>query len=73
MVYGIKYTKEHLEYLGIKVILTYTATSCPILIVENKEGCFVRYSASMSIDDAINKFLAELRKEKLEKLNALRN
>jgi hypothetical protein len=77
MLYGIKYTKERLEYLGIKVSLDYNKdTLRPILIVEGNDGCFVVYPTNMinindngGVDSFVDKFLSELRKEKLQKLN----
>ena len=39
MLYGTKYTKDRLEYLGIKVSLEYDKdTLHPILIVEGRDG-----------------------------------
>lgn len=79
MLYGTKYTKDRLEYLGIKVSLDYDKdTLRPILIVEGRDGCFMRYATNMinihddgGVDTAVNKFLNELRKEKLQKLNEI--
>lgn len=79
MVFGVKYTKERLEYLGINVSLEYDKdTFRPILIVEGKDGCFMRFPTNMinihddgGVDTAVDKFLTELRKEKLQKLNEI--
>ena len=78
MQYGIKYTKERLEYLGIIVLISVDEnTWSPSVIVEGNDGCFMRYppitmtilNDSNIVDNAVDMFLIQLRKEKLQKLN----
>lgn len=80
MLYGIKYTKERLKELGITASLVQDEdTWRPSLIIESSNGSFMRYPPttmielkdSNLIDDAIDSFIVQLRKEKLQKLNEI--
>jgi hypothetical protein len=76
--YGIKYTKERLEELGIDIIIPIDENTWkPSVIVEGNDGSFMRYPPvtmtelydSNIVDDAVDLFIIQLRKEKLKKLN----
>lgn len=80
MLYGVKYTKERLEELGITVSHSHAEdTWRPSLIVEGSDGRFMRYPPTIMIelmdtnliDAAIDRFIVQLRKEKLQKLNEI--
>ena len=73
------YTKERQKYLGIGCLIVYDEnTFLPIIKIIDKNGIMRYYKTTMtdisdnnSIDSAIDKFLLDLRKEKLQKLNEI--
>jgi len=72
---GAKYTKEYQESLGFRILLKYNNAK-PIIIVQDKKGYVEVYKIDpsnyiQSIDDAGDKYIKKLRKEKLEKLNEI--
>ncbi len=84
MLHGIKYTKERLEYLGIKVSAPNDGGVYVLsLIVESGDGgYFMRYNIhnngifyttvdELLVDTAVDRFIVQLRKEKLQKLQKL--
>ena len=80
--FGIKYTKNYQDQIGITTLLIYDENDfLPIILVESQDGSFMRYKPKDSIsrildfsnivDDAINDFMIKSRKEKLKKLNEI--
>jgi hypothetical protein len=73
----MKYTKEKLKEYGISYNVIYDDYNIrPEVIIENINGDYMRYKKDFNyisiddyIDNAIDKFIAESRKEKLIRLN----
>ena len=75
----MKYTSKILKKLGLSYKVTHNEeTWAPEIIIENNNGDFMRYKTTMidiednnMVDHAIDKFLVECRKEKLQRLNEI--
>lgn len=79
---GIKYTINYQDQIGINASILYDENNfLSVVLVESKNGSFMRYRPKESIfrildfsnivDDAIDDFMIKSRKEKLEKLNEI--
>jgi len=76
MMYGKKYNKYRLEELGITVLEDEDDIWNPSLIIESSDGSFMRYNIHNNVvideslvDIAIDRFIVQLRREKIQKLN----
>jgi len=74
----MKYDDNILKYYGIKYSIIYNEVYQPEIIIENISRDIMRVKTTMiqimdlnAIDNAIDKFLIESRKEKLQKLNEI--
>jgi len=74
--YGKKYNKYRLEELGITVLEDEDDIWNPSLIIESSDGSFMRYNIHNNVvideslvDIAIDRFIVQLRREKIQKLN----
>ena len=76
MMYGKKYNKYRLEELGITVLEDEDDIWNPSLIIESSDGSFMRYNIHNNVvideslvDIAIDRFIVQLRREKIQKIN----
>ena len=72
---GKKYTKEYQKSLGIKILLRYNSAT-PIIVIQDNKGYIEVYKIDpsnyiQSVDDAGDKYIKKIRKEKLEKFNEI--